>query len=72
MKISTEIGTIADKIGMENMGKAVEMCAKAGFDAWDFSLFDLCWVEWKTGRIGEGTSPLNGPHYLEFARELKK
>ena len=72
MKISTEIGTIAYKIGIENMGKAVELCAKAGFDAWDFSLFDLCWVEWKTGRIGEGTTPLNGPRYLEYVRELKK
>ena len=35
MKISTEIASIAKVIGEEN---AIEYCAKAGFDAWDFCL----------------------------------
>ena len=39
MKISTEIASIAKITGME---KAVELTAKAGFDAWDFSMFDMC------------------------------
>lgn len=38
MKISTEIASIAKKVGQE---KAVELCGKAGFDAWDFSMFDM-------------------------------
>lgn len=36
MKTSTEIQSIVDVIGEE---KAIEMIAKAGFDAWDFSMF---------------------------------
>lgn len=36
MKISTEIDSIANIVGEE---KAIELIAKAGFDAWDFSLF---------------------------------
>ena len=39
MKISTEIGSIASLVGEE---KAVELVAKSGFDAWDFSMFDMC------------------------------
>ena len=37
MKISTEIGSAAKIIGDE---RTVEYTAKAGFDAWDFSMFD--------------------------------
>ena len=36
MKISTEIASAAALVGEE---KAVEYTAKAGFDAWDFSMF---------------------------------
>lgn len=39
MKISTEIASAAALVGEE---KAVEYTAKAGFDAWDFSMFDMC------------------------------
>ena len=38
MKISTEIGSASRKVGEE---KAVELIAKAGFDAWDFSMFSM-------------------------------
>ena len=38
MKISTEIGSLSNLIGEE---KAVEYVAKAGFDAWDFSMFKM-------------------------------
>lgn len=44
MKISTEIQSIAKIVGMQ---KAVELCGKAGFDAWDLSLFDMCLVDKK-------------------------
>ncbi len=69
MKISTEIQSIANIVGME---KAVELCAKAGFDAWDFSLFDMCRIDWKTRKPIQKEHPLNSPDYLKFARKLKK
>ena len=68
MKISTEINSIAKKVGME---KAVELCAKAGFDAWDFSMLDMCKIDWKTKLPIQDENPLNGTGYLNFARKLK-
>ena len=38
MKISTEIGSASRIVGEH---KAVELIAKAGFDAWDFSMFAM-------------------------------
>jgi sugar phosphate isomerase/epimerase len=69
MKISTEIDSASKIIGME---KAVELIGKAGFDAWDFSMFDMCRFNWTTGETVETPNPLNGNNYLAFARELKK
>ncbi len=69
MKTSTEIGSISKIVGME---KAVELCAKAGFDAWDFSMFDMCRIDWKTRLPIHNPNELNGIHYLKFARKLKK
>ena len=69
MKISTEIGSTSNLVGME---KAVELCAKAGFDAWDFSMFDMCRFNWKTMQPVESDHPLAGNDYLAYARELKK
>ncbi len=69
MKISTEIDSIAKIIGEE---KAVEYVAKAGFDAWDFSMFKMCNYDWKTRSVLESSHPLAGKDYLAFARKLKK
>lgn len=69
MKLSTEIQSISKIVGME---KAVELCAKAGFDGWDFSLFDMCRIDWSTRLPLNDPNPLNGGEYLRFARELKK
>lgn len=69
MKLSTEIQSISKIVGME---KAVELCAKAGFDGWDFSLFDMCRIDWSTRLPLNAPNPLNGGEYLRFARELKK
>lgn len=69
MKISTEISSIARIVGME---KAVELCAKAGFDAWDFSMFDMCLIDWETRLPLQIKNELNGPAYLNFARKLKQ
>ncbi len=66
MKISTEIASIAKLTGME---KAVELCGKAGFDAWDFSMFDMH----KTAGIPLPFSrSLKASKYLSLARQLKK
>lgn len=66
MRISTEIDSIARHIGEE---KAVELVAKAGFDAWDFSMFDMC--KNKNGVLVPTNHPLAQDGYLEFARRLK-
>ena len=69
MKISTEIQSTAYLVGEQ---KAVELVAKAGFDAWDFSLFDLCRYD-RANRCALATGhPLTGPGYLKYARELKQ
>lgn len=69
MKISTEINSISKIVGME---KAVDLCAKAGFDAWDFSLFGMYKIDPKTKLPLDNPSELNGMDYLKFARKLKK
>jgi len=69
MKISTEINSTAKILGEE---RAVEALAKAGFDAWDFSMFSMCNYDWKHNDILENSHPLAGADYLKFARKLKK
>ncbi len=69
MRISTEIQSAANLVGEK---KAVELVGKAGFDAWDFSLFDLCRYD-RPNRCAMVTGhPLTGPNYLKYARELKQ
>lgn len=69
MKISTEIFCAADVVGES---KAIELIAKAGFDAWDFSMFDMCGYDWERRCALPTKHPLAGPNYLAFARELKR
>lgn len=65
MKISTEIQSISDLVGEE---KAIEYIAKAGFDAWDFSMFNM-----KTSyNLFKRKHPLVSNDYLKFARRLKQ
>ena len=68
MKISTEIASAAQLIGEE---KAVEYYAKAGFDAWDFSMFDMCRYDWKNHCAIQTGHPLAGANYLKYAGKLK-
>jgi len=68
MKISTETGSAAKIVGDE---KAVELIAKAGFDAWDFSMLDMCRFQSKTRGVFETEHPLSKSDYLSFARKLK-
>ena len=69
MRISTEIDSIARHVGEH---KAVELCAKAGFDGWDFSLFDMCRYLWPEDKCLDTGHPLRTDAYLKFARELKQ
>jgi len=69
MKISTEIASCAKHVGE---AKAIELYAKAGFDAWDFSMFAMASYEWGTRQTLVTDHPLNSPGYLAFARELKQ
>ncbi|MGN0479314.1 MAG: sugar phosphate isomerase/epimerase family protein [Hominenteromicrobium sp.] len=69
MKISTEIASAAHKIGEE---KTLEYLAKAGFDAWDFSMFDMCLYDWSTQTCRVSNHPLASGQYLAFARKLKR
>ncbi len=69
MKTSTQIEIASRYIGEE---RAVELIAKAGFDAWDFSMFDMCKYDWDNNCLRPNSHPLAGNDYLAFARKLKK
>jgi sugar phosphate isomerase/epimerase len=69
MKISTEIYSSARHIGEE---KAIELLAKAGFDCWDFSMFEMARIDWSTYQLKESNHPLAKPNYVDFAKKLKK
>lgn len=68
LKISTEIDSAAAHIGE---AKAVEYVAKAGFDAWDFSMGCLWRKDPITNQWRVPDHPLAGNEYLKFARQLK-
>ncbi len=69
IKISTEIGSIASIAGEE---KAIEYVAKAGFDAFDLSMFALC--EWNKDftKMVWTEHPFTRPDYIRFARRLRR
>ena len=69
MKTSTEFNSLKRIVGEH---KAVELLAKAGFDAWDFSLFDMARWDWDNKVIFDTPHPLRSSEYLKFARELRK
>ena len=69
MKISTEICSATAHVGEE---KAIELIAKAGFDAWDFSMFEMIRFDWSKGEAKATGHPLGGSDYLKFARKLKQ
>ena len=68
MKISTEIYSSARHIGEE---RAIELLAKAGFDCWDFSMFEMVRLNWSTMKIIENDHPLNGNQWRDFAKKLR-
>lgn len=70
MLISTEIDSLNRFTGGEE--KSVELVAKAGFDAWDFSLLNMARPDWERGCVFQTDHPLRGPHYAEFAKNLRR
>lgn len=69
MKTSTEIASAARITGEE---KAIEYIAKAGFDAWDFSMFSMIDYNWDTQKMYQSSHPLASREYLAFARRLRR
>ncbi len=69
MKISTEIASCAALVGEQ---RAVELVARAGFDAWDFSMFSMWRWDYKNKCRIPYEHPLVGKDYLKFARELRR
>ncbi len=69
LRISTEIASAAKFIGEE---KTLEYMGKAGFDAWDFSMFAMCGYDYQKQRAVQTGHPLSGGNYLAFARRLKQ
>ena len=69
LKISTEIASAAAHVGDK---KAIEMIAKAGFDAWDFSMFDMCPWDWENHCILPSNHPTATKNYLAYARKLRR
>lgn len=67
--ISTETDSAAKIVGEE---KAVELIAKAGFDAWDFTMFTMCRFNRERTMLLENDHPLAGKNYLQFVRQLRK
>lgn len=67
MRISTEIDSAAKIVGEH---KAVELIAKAGFDAWDFSMYYMDNVDWKNSTLLDG-HPLASTSCTKLAKELR-
>lgn len=69
MKTSTEIASLAKLVGE---AKAIELIAKSGFDAWDFSMFSMARYDRANMRLFESDHPLHGSEYRSFAKELRR
>lgn len=71
MKVSTEIYSAARIVGLE---RAVELIGKAGFDAYDLSLFDMARFDWSAWKYVDGDHPfaVSSAEALKLTRRLKQ
>lgn len=69
MKTSTEIASIAKHVGEVS---AVELVARAGFDAWDFSMFDMARYDGGRQCVIDNGHPLHSAEYAAFAKKLRR
>ena len=60
-KISTEIESVSKHVGDR---KAVELVAKAGFDAWDFSMFEIESVNFTNWDMYEKLEEITNENYI--------
>ena len=67
LKTSTEIASIAKIVGEL---KAVELVAKAGFDAYDLSLFEMARYDGK--QVVQKGHPLQSKAALQYVRQIKQ
>ena len=63
---STEINSAARVIGEE---KAIELYAKAGFDAWDFSMFEMGRYDWSKNELLKTGHPLQSDYRIRPANK---
>lgn len=68
-KLSTEIDSVANKVGFE---KAIEMLGQAGFECWDFSMFKMIAFDKDTHELIPGPQDLMNDDYKEKVMALKK
>ncbi len=69
MKTSTQTRYPSSVFGLE---KAIEYIAKAGYDAWDISLSEICDYDWTNHVAKFADHPLCSSNYLAYARKLKQ
>ena len=69
MKLSTEIASCARLVGEE---RTLELMGRAGFEAWDFSMFSMARYDYKAKCVKDIPHPLREKDYLAFARRLKQ
>lgn len=69
MKISTEIGSVAKRVGEE---KAVELVARAGFDAWDLTMVKMAQYDWQTQSVIDSRNPFRTNEYASFVKRLRR
>lgn len=70
MILSTMIDEARHRLG-GSQERAVEMIAKAGFDAWDFTMIAMAWYNPKLNRVMDD-HPLCGNGRLAYARKLRQ
>lgn len=68
LKTSTEIRSAARFAGEE---KTIELIAKAGFDAFDFSMLAMVKYDWGSNKCSPCSHPLASDEAYAFARRLK-
>ncbi len=70
MRISTEIASIARQVGGEE--NAIRMVARAGFDAYDLSLFEMAKYDYATKDVAVTDHPYTKENWREYVRHLRR
>lgn len=68
-RLSTETGSAARLVGEK---RAIEYIARAGFDAYDFTMLEMAKYDKKNAVAIDTGHPLASREYLSFVKELKK